>query len=149
MNEQLLAVLKEGYEGPSESGNWFLDGPEAGLKNTLARLTPEEASRPWGGSSIAAHARHIRFSLGASAAWISGDRSSRDWSESWNVSTVGPDEWNALQRDLGAGYDELRTAIAGHASKDPETLAGAVGAIAHVAYHVGAIRQKVAAAKSS
>jgi hypothetical protein len=146
MTEQLLAVLKEGYEGLSEGG-WFLDGPDAGLRNTLARLSPEEASRPWGGNSIAAHARHIRFSLGASAAWISGDRASRDWNESWNVSTVGPEEWSALQRDLGAGYDELRTAIASHAAKDPETLAGAVGAIAHVVYHVGAIRQKVAAAR--
>ena len=147
MTEELLTLLKEGYEGPPEGGNYFLDGPDAGLKNTLARLTPEEASVPRGGNSIAAHARHIRFSLSASAAWISGDRSSRDWNESWNVSTVGPEEWSALQRELGEGYDELRTAIATHGAKDSETLTGAVGAIAHVAYHVGAIRQKVASAR--
>ncbi len=149
MTEQLLIVLREGYEGPGEDGAFFLGGPDAGLKTTLARLTPEEASRPWGANSVAAHARHIQFSLAASAAWISGDREARDWNESWNVSAVGADEWSALQRQLGADYEDLRQAIATHGSKDPETLAGAVGAIAHVAYHVGAIHQKLTAAKSA
>jgi hypothetical protein len=64
MNEQLLAVLREGFEGPTEEVGYYLD-TDAGLRRTLGALTATDASRPIGGNSVAAHAHHILFSLNA------------------------------------------------------------------------------------
>src|SRR5262245_22521715 len=144
---QLVAVLREAFEGP-ERWSYFTDhGADAGLLGTLFKLSAADASRPEGGSSIAAHAHHVAFGLAASAAWIRGDRSRRDWAESWRVRTVDDAAWTALQRQLRDGYQELRQAIEANASGGPEAVGGAVGAIAHVAYHLGAIRQKAAAVR--
>ncbi|MGZ5445742.1 MAG: DinB family protein [Thermoanaerobaculia bacterium] len=145
MTEQLLAVLREGWEGPAHKLSYFLDkGPDAGLHNTLAKLTPEEASRDVGGNSIAAHAHHILFSFEAFGAFIAGDRTKRDWNESWRVSAVDAGAWTQLQSDLGARYEELQRTIETHGAASDAATGGALGAVAHLAYHIGAIRQKMA-----
>src|SRR5262245_19906310 len=85
---QLLAVLREAFEG-AERWSYFTDhGPEAGLFGTLGRLSAAEASRVTGGTSVAAHVYHTLFGLEASAAWIRGDRTKRDWAESWRAKMV-------------------------------------------------------------
>lgn len=140
----LLAVLREGFEGPGR-WNYYSDrSAVAGLFRTLARLNAAEASRPWGGTSIAAHVHHVTFGLTASSAWIQGDRMPREWSESWRISTVDDAEWPGMLEKLRAGYDGLRQAIETKAASSAESMGGAIGVIAHVAYHVGAIRQKLA-----
>ena len=147
---QLLALLAEAFNGPAQKWSYFTDhGAEAGLLGTLARFTAADASRVWNGSTIAAHANHVRFALAASAAWIAGDRSSRDWSESWNVSTVDEAAWRLLQEEIRAGHRDLRRAIESHAASNAESMGGALAAVAHAAYHLGAIRQKVVAARSA
>lgn len=141
---QLLAVLGEGLEGPPERWSYFTDsGPEAGLFATLDKLDAAAASRPTGGTTIAAHLHHLVFSLDASASWIRGERIRRNWAESWAVTVVDEPEWLRLIERLRSGYQELRRAVEEHAADGPEALGGAVGAIAHVAYHLGAVRQKV------
>lgn len=143
--EQLLAVLAEAFEGPKQNWSYFTDqGAEAGLFGTLIGLNATTASRVWGGTTIAAHVHHAAFALAASAAWISGDRSSHDWHESWSVITVTDAEWRGLQQRLRDNYDELRKSVVSHGSTNVESLGGAVGAVAHAAYHLGAIRQKAA-----
>ena len=141
--QQLLAVLREGVEGSSRSFTYFIDsGGE--LRATLASLDAGDASKEIGGNSIAAHAHHIRFGSDTFAAWIRGDRARRDWSESWRVSAVNADEWTQLRRDVFASTDALRDAIEQLDESDEAQLGGAIGAIAHLAYHLGAIRQKLA-----
>lgn len=148
MNGHLTAVLREGWEGPAHKLSYFLDkGPDAGLRNTLARLTPEEASRDVGGNSVAAHAHHILFSFEAFGAFIAGDRTKRNWGESWRVSTVDEAAWKKLQDDLAAGYEQLVATVEKHAGSGEEAEGGAIGVVAHLAYHIGAIRQKIAALK--
>jgi hypothetical protein len=143
--EQLLAVLAEAFEGPQQKWSYFTDqGAESGLFGTLVALNATTASRVWGGTTIAAHVHHAAFGLAASASWIAGDRSSRDWQESWRVITVTDAEWRSLQGRLRDNYDRLRKAIASHASANEESIGGAIGAVAHAAYHLGAIRQKAA-----
>jgi hypothetical protein len=115
-----------------------------GLLQFLPGLSAEEASRPWGGTSIAAHVYHLIFSLEASMASVSGDRTRRDWKESWRVSTVDPETWERMQEELRAGYETLRQAIEEHATESIESMGEAVAAVAHVAYHLGALRQKLA-----
>lgn len=147
MTKQLLAVLAEGFEGPRHELTYFLDsGPDAGLRKTLAALSAEEASRDWGGNSVAAHAQHILFSFEAFGAYIRGDRTQRDWNQSWSVSTVDEESWKKLQDDLGREYSTLRESVRG--AEGDEALRGSLAAVTHLAYHIGAIRQKLAAARA-
>jgi uncharacterized damage-inducible protein DinB len=138
----LLAALDEGFDGPGESSGYLDTG--AALNDALAKLSAEEASRNWGGNSVAAHAYHVLFGLDAFAAAISG-KTPHDWNESWRVKEVDAPSWAKLRSDLNEGRARLRTAIESHAHKGEAQMAGAVSAVAHVAYHVGAIRQKIAA----
>ena len=146
---QLYAALREGFEGPKDTVSYYLDGgPDAGLRRTLASLSAEEASRDWGGNSVAAHAHHILFSFDAFGAYIAGDPTPRDWNESWAVNTVDAAQWEALQQKLADRYTALK-----HAFKtlpdNEKAVGGAVAAVAHLAYHIGAIRQKIAASRNA
>jgi hypothetical protein len=141
---QVMAVLLEGFEGPPEKWSYFTDqGPEAGLFGTLGKLDAAAASQATGGSTIAAHVHHLVFSLDASASWIRGERIRHDWPLSWSVTTVDEAAWHDLVERLRAGYQELRRTFEAHAADGLESFGGAVGAVAHAAYHLGAIRQKV------
>ncbi len=144
--EQLLAVLREGFEGSRGGWSYFTDsGPEAALFGTLERLSAEEVSRPSGpgGTTIAGQVHHLVFSLSASTDWILGRWESRDWAESWRVSAVDEAAWTKLRDELRQGYSALADAVRERAAADEKTFGGTVGAIAHVAYHLGAIRQKL------
>lgn len=142
----LVAALDEGFDGPVNNACYLDTG--AGLNDALAKLNAEEASQNWGGNSVAAHAHHVLFGLDAFAKAISGAGSS-DWNESWRVKEVDDTSWAKLRADLDAGRARLRTAIESHANAGEGQMAGAVAAVAHVAYHVGAIRQKLAARASA
>lgn len=148
MTRQLLAVLREGFEGPASDVTYYLDSG-AGLRNTLAALTPAQASKDVGGTSVAAHAHHLLFSFGAFGDFIAGENAQHDWNESWRVAEVDDAQWAKLQSDLANGYDALRERIDTHSANGPKALGGTLGAITHLAYHVGAIRQKVAALRAS
>ncbi len=141
---QLLAVLQEGFEGPPNPWSYFTDNrPDAGLFGTLGKLDAAEASRALGGSSIVAHVVHLTFALFASSAWIRGDRTSRNWAESWRGSTADDGGWTRVLQELRAAYSDLVQAIQTDAGSSLEAIGGAIGALAHAAYHLGAIRQKV------
>lgn len=114
----------------------------AGLRNTLASLTAEEASQTWGNNSIAGQAAHILFSFEAFGAAIAGDRSARDWDSSWLVNELDAAGWKKLRDDLEAAYDDLRVTIETHAAKNEAAQRRALTAALHLAYHLGAIRQK-------
>lgn len=146
--DQLLAVLREAFEGSDQGWTYFTDsGRDKAIFGSLEGLSAEEASRLWGGTSVAAHANHVLFSMEASSAWVSGDRSPRNWPESWSVSTVEDAEWRRMQEQIRERYQTLRKTIESSATGDEEAFGAAVGAVAHMAYHLGAIRQKLAFAK--
>ena len=141
---QIQAVLREGFEGPKERWSYFTDNnPDAGLLGTVGGLRAAEASRQIGGGSIAAHVHHVVFALEASSGWIRGERKHHNWAESWSVSTVDDAAWARLLERLRAGYDDLRAAIEGYALTSEESIGGAVAALAHLGYHLGAIQQKL------
>ena len=142
--DHLLAALKEGIDGPGKWGFFSDSGPDAGLAATLKALSASEASRVTGGTSVAAHAYHLVFSLGATVAYMNGDRTPQDWAQSWSVVSVTEPTWKKLQDDLRAAFDDTRKAVETLAKTGFEPAGLAVGAPAHVAYHLGAIRQKVA-----
>lgn len=145
--EQLLGVLQEGFEGPQQRWSYFTDrGPAAGWFAMLDGLSAEEASKPSGpnGTTIAAHVHHMVFSLSASVDFILDRWEGRDWSESWRVSTVDEAQWRELREQLRAGYEALVAAFRERALADERSFGGALAAVAHAAYHLGAVRQKLA-----
>jgi hypothetical protein len=142
--QQLDAVLREAVEGASGPTTFFVDNrAHHGLFGAIADLDAARASRVVGSRSIAAHVHHIVFAMEASAAWMNGDRTPRDWSTSWQVDVLNGEAWAALVDRLRAEYGNLRTAIEYSAGTDDAAFIEAVGAVAHVAYHLGSIWQKV------
>ncbi len=142
---QMLAVLREAFEGPPGPWSYFIDNdPDAGMLGTVAGRSAEAASRPRGETTVAARAHHVVFGLHASAAWIRGDRTPRDRAESWRVTSVDEDDWRRLRDTPRAGYEDLREAIERHAASGAEAMGGVVGTLAHAAYPLGAIRRMIA-----
>jgi hypothetical protein len=147
---QILGVLAEAFDGPQQSWSYFTDsGRDSGLLGTLERLSAADASRILGRTSIAAHVHHVIFGLEASAAWIEGDRTTRKWSESWNLTEADDERWRRMREELRSGYRDLKKDIELFAASSAESMGGVVGALAHVAYHLGAIRQKAVIAMAS
>ena len=141
----LLMVLDEAYEGPADPrGTWFTNNAlDSGILGTLREVSAADASRaPFPGArSIAAHANHVRFGLDVSTRWLRGETPDADWNESWAVETVDEPAWSALREGIESGFRELRAVVEARGEWDDLRLAGAAGAIAHAAYHLGAIRQ--------
>jgi hypothetical protein len=137
-------LLAEAYEGtPSQS--WFSDhGPTGGLFATLENIDAETASKHAivGGSSIAAQVNHLRWSLAMSNAMMRGEKSSRNWAESWQVQTVDDAAWKELKTSLHLEYETLRDHLPhGFDPNNPMMVTAGVALVAHAAYHLSAIRQ--------
>lgn len=146
--QQILGALKEGFEGPPPNWGYFSDrGPDAGFLALLEKMSAAEASRESGGTSVAGHVHHLAFSLEAAVAYIEGDVSPRNWAESWSVKTVDETEWTKLKERLRAGYESMKKTISSRATDGVAQLGLSVGAATHVAYHLGAVRQKMLAAR--
>ncbi|HSU12677.1 DinB family protein [Longimicrobium sp.] len=141
------SVLAEGYEGPQDPrGTWFVNNaPDAGFLATLDALPAEDASRAPGAGrgTVAGHAGHLRFSLEVSRRWVQGDRGPFEWDRSWAVREVDDASWAELRAGVREAYEAFRRALDEAAELDFLRLAGAIGAVAHAAYHLGAVRQMV------
>ena len=138
-------MLREAFEGPPGPWTYFSDtAPGTGVFPTITGLTAAQASKVGGPgrTTIAGHVHHLSASVALSAAELRGDPSSRDRSRSWTVSTVDKAEWAALRARLREEYQKLLVAVETHALWDEDALGAAMGAIAHTAYHLGAIRQR-------
>lgn len=148
--QQLLSVLREAVEGQWGTWTYFIDKrPDAGLLGALATVSAEEASRVWGDTTIAAHAHHAAFAMAASEAAIEGGQTPVDWKESWRVTAVDDAVWRELVARVDREYRRLRRATESRAASSGEAFGEAVGSIAHVAYHLGAIRQKIVGLQST
>ena len=146
----LDTLFAELANGAPKGGAYVLNGGDPGLLGSLDRLSAADASaNASGGATVAAHADHVRYGLSLMNRWRAGENpfASADWSASWRISTVSDREWEeirgALRRETEAWHGTLR------APRDVNTmeLNGMVGSIAHLAYHLGAVRQISAAAR--
>ena len=144
-----LELLRETFEGPAGPSTYFIDNdPKGGFFGTVDAATAAEASRPTrtGGPTIAAHVFHAGFHLDMSTAWLRGDRADRDWAKSWGLGSVDDAGWTALRQQLRGQYEAFREAVASEPAAGGEGLAPTIGAIAHAAYHLGAVKQALASA---
>jgi len=145
---ELLFVLEEGFENVH---GIYLDKGTS-LLETLRGISADEASIPVGEkcATIAAQVTHICFYLDVVERFMkTGQNEQVDWGEVWRtVSGVTPDEWAALQDRLRQAYARLRQTVQAYATWEVEyALAGAMGLLAHTAYHLGEIRQATCTVK--
>ena len=140
--KELLYMLQETVESPPGPGSAYLD-QGTGLYDTLAGLSLEQLfhTPAPGRPSIAQHVRHVSFHMNALIDWIGGQGQTRDWPASWVIAEPSQATWDALLTELRLEHGRLRQAIADHVSSSVDAFGGAVAAITHVAYHLGAIRQ--------
>ena len=140
--DEMQELLRETFDGarPGE-GTQYLDHG-SGIHNTLKDLTAEQASRRQGSHpSIAAHVRHMSFHLRVTYEWILGDKSKRNWKESFEPQVVTPEQWAQLRQDFKAIRNEFLRAMESLPEDKLASEGAGMGAIAHLAYHLGEIRQ--------
>jgi hypothetical protein len=144
----LLRVLDEIVDGPAPGAAQLLNPGDRGLLQSLGTLSAEQASAlPLsGGASIAAHVEHLRYGLSRLNRWIAGEQAfeSTAYSASWRRTTVSAAEWAERRSALGDELATWRRSLEHPEHLDPEHLDHfviLVGAIVHLAYHFGAIRQ--------
>jgi hypothetical protein len=97
-----------------------------------------------GGATIAAHVDHLRYGLSLMNRWIRGEENpwaTADWTASWKVTRVNDAEWAALRQELAREARAWLEALGTPHDYSGFELTGAIGSIAHLAYHLGAIRQ--------
>ena len=140
----LLATLEEAFENVH---GYFLDKGDS-IFETLAEVSAAQASESLGPRSgnIAAKVNHIRFYLDAVAAnAAAADYIPVDWESSWAVGEVTEAEWRNLVDRLRATYEGLKGFIPANELWNEQMVGGAFGIVAHTAYHLGEIRQSLAA----
>ena len=145
-SKQLLEMFDETFE--NHRGR-YLD-KNTTLFETLATISAEEASRPVSATcaSIAAQVEHVRFYLEVNENDLLGQEVGEvDWGEIWRtVEAVTPDEWEASKQRLMETYKRIRAIMSNFDSWDDEyRIGGSLNILVHTAYHLGAIRQILAA----
>lgn len=74
-------------------------------------------------------------------AWAKLEKPQPDWSLAWKTSSVDAAQWEVLKTAIQTGCETLKTLIASSSEWNPKLLNLLISNTAHVAYHVGAIRQ--------
>jgi hypothetical protein len=145
----LFSELVDGANNPG--GAFMLNSGDAGLLRSLDKLSAAQASDSvHGGATIAAHARHVQYGLSLMNRWArEGGNPFADarWDEAWKTSQVSDDEWRAIRDALRADSREWLGALGAPREVNPVELNGMIGSIAHLAYHLGAIRQIASTAR--
>src|SRR5262245_5633247 len=140
----MTTLFRELVNGAPKDGAYILNAGDEGLLRSLDKLTAQEASAlTVTGSSIAAHVDHLRYGLSLMNRWSAGENpfGSADWSTSWKKTTVSEAEWKTRRAELRTETTRWLEALGTPREVQLIELNGVVGSIAHLAYHLGAIRQ--------
>jgi hypothetical protein len=142
----MATLFKELIDGPPPEAAYMLNPGDTGLLRSLASMSAGAASRvPMsGGATIAAHVDHIVYGLALLNEWHRGNPdpwSSADWSASWSRTVVDDNAWAALRASLEHETRAWLEAIQAPREYTQTDLNNVMSSIAHLAYHLGAIRQ--------
>lgn len=150
LNDLLTTALLQALEETFEQVHGIYLDKETSIFETLATISAAEASRPTSGScaTIAAHVAHMTYYIEILLKVIDGEKPETDWDHIWNtVHTVTPEEWTASQNALRDAYQQVRSVAADTTWQDERQIGGALGLVAHNAYHLGEIRQMLCIVK--
>jgi hypothetical protein len=144
LSNTLTTLFSELVNGAPKNGAYMLNAGDEGLHGSLDKISAQAASAltPTG-SSIAAHVDHLRYGLSLMNRWSGGENpfGTADWSTSWTKTTVSDEEWRTRRAALRTETARWLEALGTPRDLQPIELNGIVGSIAHLAYHLGAIRQ--------
>lgn len=119
------------------------------LLETLARLTPEQASQANGPeqSTIAAQVEHVCFYIEVLESVLDGKPAGPvDWKEIWRRRAgVTADEWTGLLERLRGGYGRVMERARRFDWRGEEEISGAMAVLVHSAYHLGGLRMAIGA----
>jgi hypothetical protein len=139
----LFSELTAGTDGVD--GQYILNSGDVGLLRSLDLLSAAEASASSnGGATIAAHARHLSYGLSLMNRWgREGGNPFADatWDAAWQITTVDAAAWEEIRRDLRRETQDWTEILRTPRETGIVELSGMIGSIAHLAYHLGAIRQ--------
>ena len=140
---RLFSELVGGASAHTAAG--ILNTGDVGLLRSLDKLSAAEASRSVNdGATIAAHAQHVRYGLSLMTRWATegGDPfADAAWDEAWKTAAVDAEHWKEIRNGLREEADHWLMALGAPRDVSHEELTGMIASIAHLAYHLGAIRQ--------
>jgi hypothetical protein len=146
VNSALTRLFSELVDGTSSpTGGFVLNTGDAGLLRSLDKLSAADASRAVNdGATIAAHAQHVRYGLSLMTRWANaGGNPFADatWDEAWKTSFVDEYAWREIRDGLRNEAHRWLEALNRARDVTDIELTGMIASIAHLAYHLGAIRQ--------
>jgi hypothetical protein len=145
ISSALVALASELTQGTAPTGGFVLNKEDVGLVGSLDHLSAAQASHSaHGGATIAAHADHVAYGLSLLNRWSAGEQNpwaTADWSQAWKRTTVTDAEWKALRAHVREQARAFVAAVGVAREVGDLELKGIIGNVAHVAYHLGAIRQ--------
>ena len=146
----LSKLLTEIFNGPPGQEAYLLNPGDPGLLRQIDSIDADAAStRPMPGqTTIAAHADHVHYGLTLLNRWAAGEANpwaDADWNASWKRPTVTIEQWQTLRHSLRREVETWQQVVATRPDWDDITAPGALSSAAHTAYHLGAIRQILAA----
>jgi len=146
VNRTLTRLFSELVDGTdSRTGGFVLNTGDEGLLRSLDKLSAGEASRSVNdGATVAAHAQHLRYGLSLMNRWArEGGNPFADakWDAAWKMSAVDPAAWQEIRSGLRDEAHRWVQALSAARDVTDIELAGMIGSIAHLGYHLGAIRQ--------
>ena len=140
---QLWTELADGTSG--HDGAFVLNSGDIGLLRSIEKLSAADASRSANdGATIAAHAKHLWYGLSLMNRWASeGGNPFADakWDEAWKTSRVDESAWREIRSALADEARRWTSTLSSAREVNELELSGMIGSIAHLAYHLGAIRQ--------
>jgi hypothetical protein len=145
LHRALSALLRELVDGSAPEAAWILNPQDGGLLRSLDKLSARAASvvSAASGSSIAAHVDHLRYGLELMNRWARGENpfAGADYSASWRRQTVTETEWATLRDRLRGEAQSWIEVVQRPRELNDVELTGIIASVAHLAYHLGAIRQ--------
>jgi hypothetical protein len=128
-----------------QKGAFVLNTGDVGLLGSLHKLSADDASRSVNnGATIAAHAQHLRYGLSLMNRWAAegGDPfADATWDAAWKTSAVDERSWREIQDGLEVEAHRWLETLRGPRAVSVVELTGMTASVAHLAYHLGAIRQ--------
>jgi len=142
----LGVLFSELLAGAAAGGaSFILNSGDAGLLRSLDLLSAADASRSvHGGATIAAHTQHMRYGLSLMNRWSTEGANAfanPDWDAPWKMSTVDDGEWTEIRSGLRTEARRWSEVLARPREVTGVELTGLIASVAHVAYHLGAVRQ--------
>ncbi len=145
ITKTLTRLFAELTEGTHPKGGFILNTGDIGLLKSLDKLSAADASHSVnGGATIAAHAQHVRYGLSLMNEWGANGGNpfaNAKWDEAWKMSQVNDAQWQEIRNGLRKEVTRWQQVLSTPREANDLELMGIAGGIAHLAYHLGAIRQ--------